>query len=224
MACDQFRDAISALVDGEEPDLDPRLVDAHVAHCAACAEYRATSESVRRRMRVREVTPDRAPDRDASRRITALAAAADRASSPKAARIVLLVVAIEILVLSLVDLVTADGDPDSVHGVRHLSAFTIAYGVLLLVVVARPARARTALPVAAVLAGALAITAVVDLATGRVPLLGEALHLPEIVSVVLIWMLANGRRSERAERSSGGRSEMTIVPPVVPDLTPDDQR
>lgn len=197
VACDQYRDAISALVDGEEPDLDPRLVDAHLAHCPACADYRATSESVRRRMRVREVTAEDLPDRDAPRRIAGLAAAADRASSPQAARIVLFVVAVEILVLSLVDLVAADGDPDAVHGVRHLSAFTIAYGVLLLVVVARPARARTALPVAAVLAGALAITAVVDLATGRVPLLGEALHLPEIVSVILIWMLANGRRPVR---------------------------
>lgn len=101
--------------------------------------------------------------------------------------------ATEILALSLVDLVAAGGDADAVHGVRHLSAFAIAYGVLLLVVAARPARARTALPVAAVLAGALAITAVADLVTGRVPLLGEALHLPEVVSVVLVWILANGR-------------------------------
>ena len=46
------------------------------------------------------------------------------------------------------------------------------------------------LPVAAVLAGALVITAVVDLVDGRVPLVGEAQHLPEVVSVVLVWLLA----------------------------------
>ena len=46
------------------------------------------------------------------------------------------------------------------------------------------------LPVAAVLAGALVITAVVDLVEGRVPLVGEAQHLPEVLSVVLIWLLA----------------------------------
>ena len=51
----------------------------------------------------------------------------------------------------------------------------------------RPARrrrpagtGRTMLPVAAVLAGALVITAVVDLVDGRVPLVGEAQHLPEV--------------------------------------------
>ena len=46
------------------------------------------------------------------------------------------------------------------------------------------------LPVAAVLAGAIVITAVVDLVEGRVPLVGEAWHLPEIISVVLVWLLA----------------------------------
>ena len=60
----------------------------------------------------------------------------------------------------------------------------------LLVVVVRPARARAMLPVAAVLAGALAITALVDLARGEVPLMGETSHLPELISVLLLWLLA----------------------------------
>ena len=34
------------------------------------------------------------------------------------------------------------------------------------------------------------ITAVVDLANGRIPLTGEAQHLPEVLSVVLVWLLA----------------------------------
>ena len=99
-------------------------------------------------------------------------------------------VAIEIVALSLPALVLGDEQDTSAHGARHLGAFAVAYGVGLLVVVARPARARTMLPVAAVLAGALLITAVVDLANGRIPLVGEAWHLPEIVSVALIWLLA----------------------------------
>lgn len=186
VACDPYRDAISAIVDGEDPGLDPRLVEAHLARCSDCTAYRRAAESMRRRLRVTAADPRP----DDSRRIARLAAAADRAGSRGAVRLLLLVVAMEIMVLSLVDLVTADGDPDAIHGSRHLSAFTIAYAVLLLVVAARPARARTALPVAAVLAGALAITAVIDLASGRVPLLGEALHIPEVASVALVWMLS----------------------------------
>jgi len=41
-----------------------------------------------------------------------------------------------------------------------------------------------------VLAGALVITAVVDLVEGRIPLVGEAQHIPELLSVVLMWLLA----------------------------------
>ena len=60
------------------------------------------------------------------------------------------------------------------------------------------------LPVAAVLAGALVITAVVDLVDGRIPLVGEAQHLPEVLSVVLVWLLAvpAPRRSARRQASA----------------------
>ncbi len=67
-------------------------------------------------------------------------------------------------------------------------------------VVARPARARTMLPVAAVLAAALVLTALVDVARGDIPLANESLHLPELISVVLIWLLANPVRGRRSQR------------------------
>jgi len=71
----------------------------------------------------------------------------------------------------------------------------VSYGVALFVVVVRPARARSILPVALVLAGAQVLGAVVDLATGRIPLFGEARHLPQVISVFLIWFLAVPSRS-----------------------------
>ena len=57
------------------------------------------------------------------------------------------------------------------------------------------------LPVAAVLAGALVITALVDLLDGRIPLVGEAQHLPEVLSVVLVWLLAIPSPRRTARRS-----------------------
>ena len=84
------------------------------------------------------------------------------------------------------------------HDSRHLGAFMIAYAVALLVVVVRPARARTVVPVGDRLAGALTITAVIDLVNGNVPILGESQHLPEIV-----WSrscgCSPGRRGRRDE-------------------------
>jgi predicted anti-sigma-YlaC factor YlaD len=183
MTCERWREAISARADGEHVGIDERLVDAHLLRCPACRDYAATTPAV--------ATPRLAspPPPDLSQRVARAAAVADRASTPTVVRALLAVVAVEIIVVSVPALL-GDEQATSTHAARHLGAFAVAYGVGLLVVVARPARARTMLPVAAVLVGALVITSAVDLAQGRVPLVDEAAHVPEIVSVVLIWLIA----------------------------------
>lgn len=185
MHCERWQEALSAMADGEDPGIDARLVDSHVAGCAACASFAAAIDGSRRRTVVRPATA--MPDM--SRRVSKMNALADRAGRWKIARALLVLVALEIIIVSLPELIAGDGDGSS-HEARHLGAFTIAYGVALLVVALRPARARTVLPVAAVLAGALLITAVVDLARGAVPLVGETTHVPEMISVILVWLLA----------------------------------
>ena len=182
--CDRWREAISADLDGEDPGIDRRVLDAHVARCPDCQAFAAAAEEDRR-----HIAP--APDvPDLSRRVRKLAALADRAGRWSVVRVLLIVVAVQIVAMSLPALVMGDEQDTATHAARHLGAFTAAYGVGLLVVAVRPARARTMLPVAAVLAGALVITAVVDLVNGRIPLVSEAQHLPEVLSVVLVWMLA----------------------------------
>ncbi len=209
MECDPWRDALSALADGEEPGLDQRLVDAHLRSCASCRAFAASIEGSRRRALVVEA----APMPDLSRRVSKLAAVADRASAWGLARVLLLVVALEVIVLSVPALVAA-GEGSAVHDGRHLSAFSIAYGVALLVVSVRPARARTVLPVSIVLAGALLITAVVDLVEGNVPLLGEAVHIPELISVLLVWLLARpGPRRRQAFGTGSGGVGLRLVDP-----------
>ena len=196
VGCEHWRDAVSAGLDGEDPGIDRHLVDAHLARCASCRQFAADAEASRRehRIRVAGAVPDLSP------RIRELAALADRAGRSSIVRALLTVVAVEIIVFSLPALILGDEQRTSTHAARHLGAFTVAYGVGLLVVVVRPARARTMLPAAAVLAGALVITAIVDLANGRIPLVDEAQHLPEVLSVVLVWLLAvpAPRRSARA--------------------------
>ncbi len=127
---------------------------------------------------------------DLSRTVVKANARADRRSRRIELRLLLALVAIEVAVLSVRDLITYAGDASTVHTARHLGAFSLAYAVALAVVVVRPARARSILPVSFVLAGALMITAVIDVVNGHIPLIGEATHLPELLSVGLLWLLA----------------------------------
>jgi predicted anti-sigma-YlaC factor YlaD len=207
MQCDRWQEALSAMADNEDPGVEPRLVQAHLADCPDCRSFAAAVDGSRRRGVVRPARP--MPD--LSRRVSKLNALADRASRWSVVRALLVIVALEVIVVSVPSLMASDAHTNA-HDTRHLGAFTIAYGVALLVVAARPARARTVLPVAAVLAGALLITAVVDLARGAVPLVGEATHLPEVVSVVLIWLLAvpAPRRAGNGIGSSV-RSTLTLI-------------
>ena len=207
--CDRWTEAISALADGEDPGIDVRLVEAHVARCSACRAFRVGVEAMRRNTLVSEapVMPD------LSKRVARLGALADRASAWGAGRVLLAVLAIQIAVLSLPSLVLGEQADTPTHEARHLGAFGVAYAVALLVVVVRPARARSILPVAATLAGALLITAMVDIVQGRVPLSGEAVHLPELISVVLVWVLATpaGRRRVGVRPVPGQRPELRVV-------------
>jgi predicted anti-sigma-YlaC factor YlaD len=186
MDCSVWRDALSAIADGEESEIDERLVAAHVARCPGCSSYKELIDSTPGIARIGE--PTGMPD--LSRTISKLNSAADRAAHWSILRIVLAIVAVQVVAFALPALILGEEHGVATHAARHLGAFGVAYGVALIVVVVRPARARTILPVALVLAGAQVLGAIVDLATGRIPLIGEVRHLPQIISVFLIWFLA----------------------------------
>jgi hypothetical protein len=155
---------------------------------------------------------------DMARPLVKLNAMADRAASWNIVRVLLAVVAFDVMFFALEALVLANETDATAHAARHLGAFSFAYGVGLVVVVVRPARARTMLPVAAVLAGALFITAIIDLLNGTVPLTGETTHLPELISVLLIWMLAvpSRRRRKPAAKPDSGAGQRTLR--ALPDI------
>lgn len=123
------------------------------------------------------------------------AARADRATVHPVVLAALAVLALELVAFSIYDLLGLRGA--DTHDSRHLGSFNLAYAVAIATVVHRPARARVILPVAVVLGAALAITAAVDVASGKVPLVGEASHLAELISIPLIWAIAAGRARTR---------------------------
>ena len=172
------------MLDGEASGVSRRMVDAHLVGCSNCRAFRAAAE----RLDGKFVGSPKNPP-SLVRTVTKRAAVADRAAQLSTVRVLLLLVAVQIIGFSLPALVLGDEQNTSAHAARHLGAFTAAYGVALLVVAVRPARARAMLPVAMVLAGALVITAIVDLVNGDIPLIGETQHIPELISVVLIWLM-----------------------------------
>ena len=185
------------MADGERADIDERLVAAHVERCADCQAYQ---QSIERSPNLAVVAaPAEMPD--LSKKVSKLNAAADRAASWSILRIVLAIVAAQVILFALPALILGEEHGVATHAARHLGAFGVAYGVALFVVVVRPARARSILPVALVLAGAQVLGAIVDLATGRIPLVTETRHIPQVISVFLIWFLAVPSRS-RPDSSS----------------------
>jgi predicted anti-sigma-YlaC factor YlaD len=80
---------------------------------------------------------------------------------------------------------------------RELGSWDVALAVGLLVAAWQPRRAAGLLPFAFALAGATALTAIVDIASGRAPAAGEALHLLDLVSVGALWFAARRPTSLR---------------------------
>lgn len=208
MSCDDYRAAISDAVDGASPSLDESSLGEHLAGCAACRDFAERSAELRRRTRV-QAAPEMP---DLTRRVVRSAAAADRAGAAWIARWLLALVAAQIIVLAVPDLFASG---EFAHSARHLGAFSVAYAVGLIVVVVRPARARTMFHVALVLAAAMVVTAVVDIAQGRVPLVNEALHIPELFSVLFLWLLTRPRRAAAPDRP-------TALPDRLDDVVGDD--
>jgi predicted anti-sigma-YlaC factor YlaD len=207
MSCSTWRDAISAIADGEEPAVDRRLVDAHVARCADCTDFR---ENVHRLTRHTGLEPA-AIMPDLSPRIVKAARVADRMSVWWVLRLGLIVVAIQVVVLSAPALLLGESTDAGRHAARHLGSFAVAYAIGLVVVAMRPAKARGMVPMAAALAGCLFVTAVIDVLRGKSPIIGEAAHLPELMGLVFLWLLAAPTPGQSAPDEKSTRPRLRIV-------------
>lgn len=200
VTCDMVVEFLSANADGDPTATDQRFVAAHLEVCGDCARIARSMSSLRELTAIDLPGARRSSDR--------LGRLAERTARWGVARGLVALASAQILVVSIMDLVGSGS-----HEARHLAAFTLAYGLLLASVAHRPARARTALPVSALLGATLVITAVVDLLAGRIPLSGEALHLPEVVSVVAVGVLAGAfDRVIRSRREAAARRRARVAP------------
>lgn len=210
MDCERAREAISALVDGEDPGVLRAAVDAHVDRCPGC---RAWHEDVTGLARATRVAPaDPVPDLTdtilASANPRALSASSPaqstgywpkvrRRSAARHARLALTFVGLFQLGLAVPALLFGADVAASLHVAHELASWEVALGVGFLVAAARPARAYGMVPLVAVLVACLLSTTALDVVDGHAGA-AESLHVVELLGLAFLWSLARATTAATA--------------------------
>ncbi|MFU8876278.1 zf-HC2 domain-containing protein [Micromonospora sp. SL4-19] len=201
--CEEVREALSARLDGEDPQALAAALTAHTASCPGCRSWLAGAERVTRlaRLRVVDVPDLTAPvlaavgaDGAATRHGEAATVRARR----QVLRVAVAVAAVAQLAIALPILLAGLGVEADPHTSREMASFDAALAVGFALAAWRPERARAFLPVALVLAVCLAGTSVVDIAASTTAAVHELGHLAAVVQAALLWAL--GRVSAEPER------------------------
>ena len=199
--CGAIRELVSALVDDEATAAERTIVEAHLEGCVACRLHAERIAVLTRQVRLRPAEP-----------VPELAALVlDRARPARLGRhgwirLALAWVAVVLAAQSVGPLVFGAADGASTHVARHLGAFAAALAVGLLYAAWRPHRAFGLLPFAAALVVTMAVGAVLDVVSGASSLLSEAVHLTEIVGLVLLWTISGAPGLDPIRRVLGGRA------------------
>jgi len=190
MNCEACREAISALLDNEDPGIDSALVQVHLAGCVACQADTTQASRLQGWLRRRpaEPVPDLTPA------ILARIGPTEpgpRQGTQREVRIALAVLAGLVAVLPLPAPLLAEEAGAPLHVARELGAFQVALAVGLLLVAWQPRRRVQLLPVLAVLSVCPAVIAALDVAGGRTPASAEGHHLVQLAGLGLVWLLAH---------------------------------
>lgn len=184
--CQRHRAVLSAHLDGvADGDGWARTRD-HLASCHDCRSYR------RDLVRLTGLVA-RSPAPDGTDLVPVVLARSGAGRwDPRATpwRALLAATALTQVLLGIPAVVPSAGTGPHLHDSRHLGAWSVAFGVGLLVAAGRPRHARSLLPVAATLAAMVVATALADLAAGNRSLLVEAVHVVEVAGVALLGRVA----------------------------------
>jgi len=204
MSCPNWRELISADLDGEPIEREAVQLAAHVGQCPDCQTYRAAVTRLHRTVRVTPApqVPDLTPA------ILAQAPPVRRANANPGIilRTALVGVALVQLASSLPELISHPGAAHVLHEPHHLAAWDVAFAFALLVLARQPWRARGFLPIAAALGAVMVFSAGADLLNGNTPGMPTATHFLEVSGLILTWALARQHRGDPGPASSGDRS------------------
>ncbi|MCX7620427.1 MAG: zf-HC2 domain-containing protein [Acidimicrobiales bacterium] len=227
MQCSEYRELISALLDGECDDFESALVQRHLEQCAPCRKFKDQAALLHRGFRLTPAPemPDLATHfaqqrrRDQLRywggmsRVSAAHRGAvaqwllDVSGSPHrlatALRAALASVGLIQFYLGFEQIAGDSG----VHANHHLGAWDLAFAVGLLVVAVQPWRTRGFLPVAATVVVTMTLMAVKDVVDNRTSGMAETAHVLELAGLLLAWALAKTGVDNRPVNDASGRSD-----------------
>jgi predicted anti-sigma-YlaC factor YlaD len=201
MNCDEARLVLSAVLDDEAAPGEGSAADEHLATCARCREWAAAMHAVNRAMRLEEaaVTDMTAPIMAAWDRTQA----ESERRAPVYARVGLLVMGMIELFLSVPLLL--ETRPQFLGPMQHAGRELGAFGVTLaaaFLLAAWDGRARGRFEVVATAIGLLVLTGLSDILHAETAPHYELAHLPGVVGLGLLWILA--RREPPLERPRAG--------------------
>lgn len=195
VGCEDYREALSAQLDGEDPGIDVARGDAHLAGCPGCREWLRQAVQVTRAARIQPA--DDVPDLTETILARVGGEARDTALDRRARRMAVLRVGLFAVAAgqwaSGLAVTFAPGSTGvALHGSHELGAFNLALAVAFGAAAWRPSRARAHLPLLVALVGGLTVLTAFDLAVGHATLLTEAAHLLLVAGLVLTAVLARG--------------------------------
>jgi predicted anti-sigma-YlaC factor YlaD len=219
VGCDQYREALSAELDGEPHDVPDRALEAHLSACSSCREWFGQAARITRLVRVAPAVsmPDLVPGV-----LAALPAQSPRGRQVHAAaRAALVVVAFLQALLAWSGALTGQDDMATGHVAHEVGAWNLALSVAFLMVATRPRAADALVAPVGVFVAVLAVVAASDAAAGDLAL-GRLLgHL--LVGSGLALLVAIGRTTP-PQPGVPDRSRPSGVPvepddsPAVPDM------
>jgi predicted anti-sigma-YlaC factor YlaD len=203
VGCDQYREALSADLDGEPGGVPESAVQAHLRACAGCRSWYADAGRMSRLVRLApaEPMPDLAP---------AVLAAAGPIRPPAsrfaaAARAALVAVALVQALLAWPGTLTGQDGLASGHVAHEVGAWNLALAVAFLAAASRPRTAEALITPVAVFVAVLGVAAVADGVAGTLQASRFAVHL--LVAAGLALLVAVSRtQPPQPELSPGNGS------------------
>ncbi|WP_432838620.1 zf-HC2 domain-containing protein [Dactylosporangium sp. CA-092794] len=194
MGCEQFREALSARIDGEDEPTSPATLDAHLQGCASCRQWRHQAASVTRLVRVQPV---------GHRTIATERLAVYRPRYPvlsKFLRVLLGAFGAVQFVLGLAQVSWTGGTHEhgtsSGHLLHESAAWNVAIGAGFAWIAARRSRPTDVLPMLTAFVVLLVLLSANDVIAGQVGstrLLSHAVMLAGYVVVVMLSRLDPGQ-------------------------------
>lgn len=199
ISCEETRAMLSVAADGELSRDDEQLASLHVDDCAACADYADRVAVLTRRVRLRVAAPspdfvDQVMARNEHRHL----------GRGRWLRPALAWCGAVIAIQSVAPLVFGELAGTPAHVARHVGASALALAIGFVYAAVRPHRAFGLLPLVAALFATTVVGAALDIISGRRAPQAEAVHIAELLGMVLLWLVAGSPGWERV--SSGMRS------------------